>query len=75
MSRRSYDVAGRRTRVLSRENAVIGGCVLLAFPAAVAVDQYIAAPTWAWMAALFLVGVGLPQAVNGYLDRRSTDQG
>ena len=61
--------------MLSRENAVIGGCVLLAFPAAVAVDQYIAAPTWAWMAALFLVGVGLPQAVNGYLDRRSTDQG
>jgi hypothetical protein len=59
--------------VFSRENAVVAGCVLLAVPTAVAVDAYTAAPTWAWMAVLLAVGVGLPQAVNRALDRRSAD--
>jgi hypothetical protein len=58
--------------VVSRENFVIGLCVLFAFPVAFVVDEWTAAPTWVWMAVFFLVGVGLPQAVNGYLDRRST---
>ena len=44
--------------------------MLFAFPVAFAVDEYTAAPTWLWMAVFLLVGVGLPQAVNGYLDRR-----
>jgi hypothetical protein len=61
--------------VVSRENLVIGLCVLLALPAAFVVDEWTAAPTWLGMAVFFLVGVGLPQAINGYLDRRSTTDG
>jgi hypothetical protein len=57
--------------VVSRENLVIGLCVLLAFPAAVAVDEYTAAPTWVWMAVFLLVGAGAPQAINRALDRRT----
>jgi len=72
--RRSYDAAGRRARVVSRENLVVGLFVVLAFPAALVVDEYTGAPSWAQMAALFVVGIGLPQAVNYALDR-STDDG
>ena len=57
--------------MVSRENLVIGLCVLFAFPVAFVVDEYTAAPTWVWMAVFFLVGVGLPQVVNRSLDRRS----
>jgi hypothetical protein len=57
--------------MVSRENAVIGTCIALTVALALLVDSLnLAYPEWVPLALFLGVGVVVPLAINGALDRR-----
>lgn len=55
--------------MVSRENAIIGGCLLVAFVVGFAISEYTTAPSWVAIAAFLLVGLVVPVAANEYRRR------
>ena len=53
-------------RMVSRENAVIGTCILVALLVGSAVAAYTSLPDWVAMAVFLILGVVVPVTINGY---------
>ncbi|MGQ3328518.1 hypothetical protein [Halorubrum sp. FL23] len=59
--------------MVSRENAVIGACILLTVALALAIESLDTTyPEWLPIALFLGGGVIVPLAINGALDRRGT---
>ncbi|MFC7097764.1 hypothetical protein [Halobaculum marinum] len=55
--------------MVSRENSVILVCIVVAVVLLFAITEFATPPVWVGGAVLIGVGVLLPLAINGYLDR------